>query len=60
MERGVRLDTTTPGTGIGLAIVQDIAEVYDLSVEIRNIESGGLRVTISFLKEFLHPKACRA
>ncbi|WP_455274475.1 sensor histidine kinase [Rhizobium herbae] len=48
MERGVRLDLKTPGTGIGLAIVRDIADVYDLSVDIENIDAGGLRITIRF------------
>lgn len=46
MERGIRLDLKTPGTGIGLAIVRDIADVYDLSIDIANIEAGGLRVRI--------------
>lgn len=48
MERGVRLDLKTPGIGIGLAIVRDIADVYDLSVDIENIDAGGLRITIRF------------
>lgn len=47
MERGTRLDLQTPGTGIGLAIVRDIAAVYDLSVEITNRPVGGLRISIS-------------
>ena len=46
MERGTRLDLQTPGTGIGLAIVRDIAAVYDLSVEITNRPVGGLRISI--------------
>ena len=48
MERGMRLDLKTPGTGIGLAIVRDIADVYDLSIDIENIDSGGLRIIIRF------------
>ncbi|AHK47176.1 putative sensory transduction histidine kinase (plasmid) [Ensifer adhaerens OV14] len=48
MERGIRLDLKTPGTGIGLAIVSEIADVYDLSIDIQNIDSGGLRVIIRF------------
>ncbi|MBW8299870.1 MAG: HAMP domain-containing histidine kinase [Hydrogenophaga sp.] len=47
-ERGIRLDSQTPGTGIGLSIVKDIASVYDLGIEITNREAGGLRVSISF------------
>ncbi|MNT47770.1 Sensor protein PhoQ [compost metagenome] len=47
-ERGIRLDSQMPGTGIGLSIVKDIASVYDLGIEIANRETGGLRVSISF------------
>lgn len=48
MERGIRLDLRTPGTGIGLAIVRDIADVYGLSIDIENIDIGGLRIRIQF------------
>ncbi len=48
VERGKRLDTTVPGTGIGLAIVSDIADVYGLHLKIENRDAGGLRVTIGF------------
>ncbi|KQV38008.1 MULTISPECIES: sensor histidine kinase [unclassified Rhizobium] len=48
MERGIRLDLKTPGTGIGLAIVSDIAALYDLSIDIANAENGGLRVVVRF------------
>jgi signal transduction histidine kinase len=47
-ERGVRLDTRIAGTGIGLSIVSDIAEVYGIDVEIANGETGGLHVTLRF------------
>lgn len=48
MERGIRLDSQKPGTGIGLSIVKDIASVYDLTIEITNRDAGGLRVSVSF------------
>ncbi|PZU88908.1 MAG: ATP-binding protein [Shinella sp.] len=48
MQRGTRLDLTTPGTGIGLAIVRDIADVYGLEIEAENVAAGGFRVTIRF------------
>lgn len=48
LERGVRLDSQKPGTGIGLSIVKDIASVYDLTIEITNRDAGGLRVSVSF------------
>ncbi len=47
-ERGVRLDTRIAGTGIGLSIVSDIAEVYGIGVDIANGEASGLRVTLRF------------
>jgi signal transduction histidine kinase len=47
-ERGVRLDTRIAGTGIGLSIVSDIAEVYGIDVDIANGEVSGLRVTLRF------------
>ncbi|MGV8938045.1 MAG: sensor histidine kinase [Allorhizobium sp.] len=47
-ERGVRLDTQKPGTGIGLSIVREIADVYDLALSIENRDQGGLRVSIGF------------
>lgn len=46
-ERGMRLDTRKPGTGIGLAIVRDIATVYNMELAIGNREQGGLRVSIA-------------
>lgn len=48
-ERGVRLDTRIAGTGIGLSIVSDIAEVYGIDVDIANGETGGLHVTLRFV-----------
>ena len=48
MERGIRLDSQTPGTGIGLSIVRDIAAVYDLSIDITNRADGGLTVAVLF------------
>lgn len=48
MERGIRLDSQTPGTGIGLSIVRDIAAVYDLAIDITNRPDGGLRVAVLF------------
>ncbi len=47
-ERGKRLDLTTQGTGIGLAIVSDIAEVYGLGITMENVDTGGLRVSLTF------------
>lgn len=50
-ERGVRLDSRVAGTGIGLSIVSDIAEVYGIAVDIGNRASGGLSLTLTFEAE---------
>lgn len=48
LERGTRLDESTPGHGIGLSIVREIAESYGGRLEIARSELGGaeFRVTI--------------
>ena len=44
---GKRLDEAPPGTGFGLSIVRDIADLYEGSVMLRDsAELGGLRVDI--------------
>ena len=44
--RGVRLDATTPGHGIGLAIARDIVEAYGGTLAFANAPSGGLAVRL--------------
>ncbi len=46
LERGVRADQSTPGHGIGLAIVRDIMQVYEGELSIENNPSGGACVTL--------------
>jgi signal transduction histidine kinase len=46
MQRGVRLDEKSPGSGIGLAIVADLSEVYGLTVTARRSDLGGLALDI--------------
>jgi signal transduction histidine kinase len=46
--RGLRLDSQTPGHGLGLSIVQEIVEVYDLQIAFRNNEEHGLEVELRF------------
>jgi signal transduction histidine kinase len=47
LERGVRMDEATPGTGFGLAIVRDLAELYGGSIRLDGSDLGGLRVCVS-------------
>lgn len=47
VERGRRLDEGTEGTGIGLAIVKDIADAYGLATTFTASELGGLRFSVS-------------
>ncbi len=44
--RFVRLDSTKPGHGIGLAIARDIAQAYDGTIGFEAAASGGLRVCL--------------
>ena len=47
-QRGARLDTGKPGTGLGLDIVRDVVEIYGGSVELTESEDlGGLLVRLS-------------
>ena len=50
LERGVRADQSTPGHGIGLAIVRDIVQVYGGELAIRNNPTSGLCVTLRLKK----------
>lgn len=45
--RGNRLDESVPGSGHGLAIVREIAELYGGSVELDDSPTGGLRAILT-------------
>ena len=46
LQRGIRLDEATPGHGIGLAIVKDIAESYGGTLTIGRSDLGGAAITV--------------
>lgn len=45
--RGSRLDESTPGHGIGLSVVKDLAESYGGQLAISQSEFGGAEITVS-------------
>lgn len=45
-QRGMRLDETVPGTGLGLNIVMDLIEAYQGKLTLYDAENGGLGVKI--------------
>jgi len=47
LKRGVRLDETTPGHGIGLPMVRDSVEAYGGKLEITHSPHGGARIIVS-------------
>ena len=46
LQRGTRLDESTPGHGIGLAVVKDIAESYGGTLAIGKSRLGGAEITV--------------
>lgn len=46
LQRGTRLDESTPGHGIGLAVVKEIAESYGGNLEIADSELGGAKFCV--------------
>ncbi|WP_130469885.1 sensor histidine kinase [Candidatus Magnetaquicoccus inordinatus] len=54
LNRGIRFDPSTPGHGIGLALVQEIVLVYKGILQVGvSQELGGLQVTIQLEERYL-------
>lgn len=60
MKRGQRIDEATPGSGLGLSIVQDIAALYGGSVGLARSRLGGLQVAIMLPAAHFDPDAVDA
>ena len=46
LRRGLRLDESKPGHGLGLTIVKDVAEAYGGGIDLGPADSGGLRAIV--------------
>jgi signal transduction histidine kinase len=46
LQRGVRADEAAPGSGFGLAIVREIADVYGGAIVLEDSPLGGLRARL--------------
>lgn len=46
LQRGVRADEAAPGSGFGLAIVRELAELYGGSIALDGSPAGGLRARL--------------
>jgi signal transduction histidine kinase len=46
LNRGVRADEAAPGSGFGLAIVRDLAELYKGGITLDQSPLGGLRTRL--------------
>jgi two-component system sensor histidine kinase PhoQ len=47
LQRGMRLDESTPGHGIGLAVVKDIAASYGGRLSINRSDLGGAEIKVT-------------
>ena len=46
LERGTKLDESVAGSGLGLGIVSDMAEIYGLNLKLERSNLGGLSVSL--------------
>jgi signal transduction histidine kinase len=50
LQRGVRADEAAPGSGFGLAIVRDLAELYGGSIALERSPAGGVRAGLTLIR----------
>jgi two-component system sensor histidine kinase PhoQ len=49
IQRGKRLDQSREGQGIGLAVVSEIVDAYELEMKMaKSVTLGGLSITVQF------------
>jgi len=53
LQRGVRLDTVEAGQGMGLALVKEILDAYQASLDISDSSLGGTCFKVSFNTEVI-------
>ena len=46
LERGARMDETTPGSGLGLSIVVELTRAYGGRITLADSDLGGLKVLL--------------
>jgi signal transduction histidine kinase len=47
LQRGARLDETSPGSGLGLSIVDELARAYGGALTLSDSHAGGLKATLT-------------
>jgi signal transduction histidine kinase len=46
LQRGARMDETTPGSGLGLSIVVELTRAYGGRISLADSELGGLKAVL--------------
>jgi signal transduction histidine kinase len=55
LQRGVRADEAAPGSGFGLAIVRELADLYGGSIVLEESPLGGLRARLTLQRAAASP-----